>query len=203
LCLVRVPKGMLGADASSLFGSLVVAKVWETVSHRARLPEARRADCALYIDECHNFLNLPHGLADLLAEARAYRLSVTLAHQNLTQLPRDLREAVSANARSKIYFAVSPEDSRDLERHVTPGLSAHDLAHLGGFQAAARLIASSAETPAFTLRTQPLPPPIPGRARLIRTTSRNTYGRPAAARDRSAPPKGDPRIPKRERNTRA
>jgi Helicase HerA, central domain/TraM recognition site of TraD and TraG len=204
LCLVRVPKGMLGADASCLFGSLVVAKVWESVSHRARLPEARRADCALYIDECHNFLNLPHGLADLLAEARAYRLSVTLAHQNLTQLPRDLREAISANARSKLYFTVSPEDSRDLERHVAPGLSAHDLAHLGGFQAAARLIASSTETPAFTLRTQPLPPPVPGRAQLIRTASRDTYGRHAAAPGRAAAlPAGDPRIPNATRSNPA
>lgn len=194
LLLVRAPKGMLGADASAVFGSLILAKVWETVTHRARHGQAARADAALYVDECHNFLTLPHGLADLLAEARAYRLSVILAHQDLAQLPRELREAISANARNKVYFAVSPEDARSLERHVAPNLSEHDLAHLGAFQAGARLIVDSAETPAFTLRTQPLPPPVPGRAAFIRRVSRETYGH-HPQHNRPVPPPDDPRIP--------
>lgn len=192
LLLVRASKGVLGADASSVLGSLVLAKVWETVTSRARHGQAARADAALYVDECHNFLTLPHGLSDLLAEARAYRLSVVLAHQDLAQLPRELREAISANARNKIYFAVSPEDAHHLARHVAPNLSEHDLAHLGGFQASARLIVDAAETPAFTLRTAPLPPPVPGRAELIRRTARDTHGhRP----DSSGPvlPTDDPR----------
>lgn len=192
LLLVRAAKGVLGADASSVFGSLVLAKVWETVTSRARDGQAARADAALYVDECHNFLTLPHGLSDLLAEARAYRLSVVLAHQDLAQLPRELREAISANARNKIIFAVSPEDARNLQRHVAPNLSDHDLAHLGGFQAGARLIVDSAETPAFTLRTEPLPPGLPGRADLIRRTSRGTYGR-RPDRDGRVPPVDDPR----------
>jgi hypothetical protein len=176
-----------------VFGSLVLAKVWETVSSRARHGQTARADAALYVDECHNFLTLPHGLSDLLAEARAYRLSVTLAHQDLAQLPRELREAISANARNKIYFSVSPEDARNLERHVAPNLSEHDLAHLGGFQAAARLIVDSAEAPAFTLHTQPLPPPIRGRARLIRRVARDTYAhRPT--QDGGRLPINDPRV---------
>jgi hypothetical protein len=175
LLLVRAPKGMLGADASAVFGSLIVAKVWEVVSSRVRRGQTSRADSSLYVDECHNFLTLPHGLADLLAEARAYRLSVVLAHQDLAQLPRELREAISANARNKVYFAVSPEDAHVLHRHLAPNLTEHDLAHLGGFQAAARLIVDSAETPAFTLRTQQLPPPVPGRAAQIRRTARRLH----------------------------
>ena len=193
LLLVRAPKGMLGADASSVFGSLILAKVWETVTHRARHGQTARSDTALYVDECHNFLTLPHGLSDLLAEARAYRLSVILAHQDLAQLPRDLREAISANARNKVYFAVSPEDAHTLERHVTPNLSSHDLSHLGAFQAGARLIVDSAETPAFTLHTQPLPPPVPGRAAFIRQISRETYGH-HVKRSATALPTDDPRL---------
>jgi hypothetical protein len=196
LLLIRAPKGMLGADASATFGSLMLAKVWETVTSRARHGQTARADSSLYVDECHNFLTLPHGLADLLAEARAYRLSVTLAHQDLAQLPRELREAISANARSKVFFAISPEDARALERHVAPNLSQHDLTHLDAFQAGARLIVDAAETPAFTLRTQPLPPAIRGRAALIRRTAATTYGtRPQRhpRRARTADPRVDPR----------
>jgi hypothetical protein len=113
----------------------------------------------------------------MLAEARGYHLSLVLAHQHLAQLSRDLRDAVSANARNKLWFAVSPEDARVLERHVTPELSAHDLAHLDAYQAAARLVAGGAEQPACTLRSRPAPQPTPGRADAIRAASRHRYGR--------------------------
>ncbi len=144
------------------------------------------------MDECQNFLTLPYPLEDMLAEARAYRLSMVLAHQHLAQLPRDLREGISANARSKVFFNASPEDARDLERHTAPTLTAHDLSHLGAFQAAARLVVDSEETPAFTLRTRPLPPPIPGRAHALRRSARAAYGaKPAARHGRPNRPGGD------------
>jgi hypothetical protein len=199
LCLVRIPKGILGEQTTQLIGSLVVAKAWQAASHRARLPQGSRIDCGLYLDEGQNFLTLPYPFEDMLAEARGYRLSLTFAHQNLAQLPRDLREGISANARSKIIFNASPEDARDLERHTSPLLSAHDLSHLGAYQAAARLVASGEEKPAFTLRTAPLPAVIPGREALIRAAARAAFGRSPAQPGESAttdpgPAQGDPRF---------
>jgi hypothetical protein len=176
LCLARLPKGILGEETAQLVGSFIVARTWQAAARRARLPQADRPDAGLYIDEAQNFLNLPYPLEDILAEARAYRLAVTMAHQNLAQLPPDLRQGISANARSQVIFSVSPEDARDLERHTLPALTAHDLSHLGAYQAAARLVAGNAETPAFTFRTQPLPPPVPGRARLIRQAASAAHG---------------------------
>lgn len=178
VCLVRLPKGVLGEETARLLGSFVVARAWQAAAARARTGRPRR-DAGLYLDEAHNFLNLPYPVEDMLAEARGYRLSLTLAHQNLAQLPRDLREGISANARNKIFFNASPEDARDLQRHTAPRLVEHDLSHLAAFQAAARLVAGSAETPAFTLRTRPLPPPIPGReSHLRRATAGDAAGRP-------------------------
>ena len=97
LCLARLPKGILGEETAQLVGSFIVARTWQAASRRARIPETARPDAGLYIDEAQNFLNLPYPLEDMLAEARAYRLSVTMAHQNLAQLPAgpaagDLRE---------------------------------------------------------------------------------------------------------------
>jgi hypothetical protein len=177
LCLVRVPKGILGDDTARLLGSFVVAKVWQTATHRARLGQPARVDASLYVDECQNFLNLPRSFDEMLAEARGYRLSMTLAHQHLGQLPKELREAVSANARTKVWFSMSPEDAHALERHVTPNLTEHDLAHLGAFTAAARLVVDGEETPAFTLTTRPAPPAVPGRADQVRAASRAAHGR--------------------------
>jgi hypothetical protein len=194
LCLVRVPKGVLGEETSRLLGSFVLARAWQTATHRARAGQADRKDAALYIDECQNFLTLPHGLEDMLAEARAYRISLVLVHQNLAQLSRELREAISANARSKIMFTVSPEDAAGLQRHVAPNLSGHDLAHLGAYQAAARLVVAGAEAPAFTLRTRPLPPPVPGRAEHIRAAARAAHGaRPGNTRKTRTSRPADPR----------
>jgi hypothetical protein len=169
ICLVRIPKGSLGDDTTRLIGSLLVARVWQATTGRARLPQHERRDASLVIDECHNFLNLPYPIEDMLAEARGFHLSITLAHQHLGQLTRDLREGISTNARSKIFFTAGPEDARDLARHTLPRLTDHDLSHLDAFHAAARLVLHGAHTPAFTLGTQPLPPPVPGRARHLRT----------------------------------
>ena len=153
-------------------------------------------DAGLYIDECQNFLNLPYPLEDMLAEARAYRLAVTMAHQNLAQLPPDLRQGISANARSQVIFSVSPEDARDLEHHTAPVLGAHDLSHLDAYQAAARLVANSAETPAFTLQDPAAPAagPGPGTARAQggpRRPQRRPPARPAPPR-RPGPPEPTP-----------
>src|SRR6266542_759008 len=143
-------------------------------------------------------LHLPYPYEELLAEARGYRLALTLAHHNLAQLPRELREAVSANARTKVYFTVSPEDAHVLERHVAPELTAHDLSHLGGFQAAVRLVVGGVEVPACTLvprrlldqtppsRRRPRPLPLTSRRRAASRTLPATLGRTSGDRVQAA-----------------
>ena len=177
VCLVRVPKGILGDETARLLGSFVVAKVWQTATHRARLGQAARVDASLVVDECQNFLNLPRSFDEMLAEARGYRLSMVLAHQHLGQLPKELRETVSSNARTKVWFSMSPEDAHTLSRHVAPEVSEHDLAHLGAYTAAARLVVDGEETPAFTLRTRPAPPAVAGRAQAVRDANRAAHHR--------------------------
>jgi len=177
LLLVRVPKGTLGEDTSRLLGSFVVARVWQAALARAGRPEAARTDCALYVDEVHNYLNLPTPLDEMLAEARGYHLSLCLAHQHLAQLPKEMREAIAANARSKLYFQLSPQDAQALGREVEPELAAHDLAHLPRHAAAVRLCRAGETGPAFTLTTQPLPPGDPERARSVRADARRRNGR--------------------------
>lgn len=184
LILARLPKGVLGEDAASLCGSLLLAHAWQAITRRARLAEVDRPDAAVYIDEAHNFLNLPGSISDILAEARAYRVSLVLAHQHLSQLPKDLREAVSADARNKIVFTVSPEDAANLAHHFAPLLTPHDLSHLASFQAAGRVVSGNTVSPAFTFRTRPLPEVIPGRAEAVRAASHERF---AARPDRLMP----------------
>ena len=120
---------------------------------RASRAEADRPDTALYVDEMHNYLVLPRSFEDLLAEARGYRLSLVLAHQHMGQLPRDMRDALGANARTKIVFTCSPEDAFNLARHYAPELGEQDLSHLSTFQAACRPCVGGGQGAAFTFRT--------------------------------------------------
>ncbi|ANY05740.1 type IV secretory system conjugative DNA transfer family protein [Pseudonocardia sp. HH130630-07] len=158
LLLVRLPKAALGEDTVRLVGSLLVAQVWAAALARAGQPEHTRLDAAFYIDECHNFLNLPYRLEDMLAESRGFRLSLILAHQHLGQVTPPLRDALLANARNAALFGLSPADAAVLARRTLPELSAHDLSRLDGFHAAATLLNAGAPTRAFTFRTRPLPP---------------------------------------------
>ncbi|MFD8493890.1 helicase HerA domain-containing protein [Amycolatopsis sp. NPDC059657] len=189
ICLVRIPKGSLGEETTRLVGSLVVARTWQATTARARVPQRLRPDASMVVDECHNFLNLPYPLEDMLAEARGFRVAMTLAHQHLGQLPKELKEGISTNARSKVFFNASPEDARELSRHTAPRLSEHDLAHLGVYDVAARLVVNGAETEPFTMATTPLRDPVPGRAREIRAAirARRTAAAPRAASERVAP----------------
>jgi energy-coupling factor transporter ATP-binding protein EcfA2 len=200
ICLVRVPKGLLGDDTARLLGSFVVARVWQAATARARTGQPLRAPASLYVDECQNFLTLPYRFEELLPEARGYGLALVLAHQHLGQLPRELHDALSANARTKVYFSCSPEDARLLERHVHPQLGAYDLAHLGAYQAAVRLLAAGSELPVCTIRSRPPPSIIPGRADQARAAARARYGRTSQQRRteslrREYAGGADPRLP--------
>ncbi|WP_307867964.1 helicase HerA domain-containing protein [Micromonospora sp. C95] len=196
--LVRIPKGTLGEDTSRLLGSLILAKVWQAATARASIPVDRRRDAQIVLDECQNFLTLASSLDTMLAEARKYRLSMVLAHQDLAQFPRDLLAAVSANARNKVYFTVSPEDARVLARHTMPELAEHDLSHLDAYTAVARLVVAGRQTPAFTMRTRP-PRPIVGEATAIR----HTVARAVPEQDTSAVDDLVQRLTTREREERA
>ena len=167
ILLVRIPKGQLGEDTSRLLGSLILARVWQAATARAAIPIDARRDAAIFLDEAQNFLTLASSLDTMLAEARKYRLSMVLAHQDLAQFPRDLLAAVSTNARNKVYFTCGPEDARVLARHTLPELDEHDLSHLDAYTTASRLVVGGRQTPAFTMHTRPARPVV-GEATAIR-----------------------------------
>jgi hypothetical protein len=181
ILIARLPKGQLGEDTARLMGSFVLASVWQAATARTRLPENRRRDASVYIDEAHNILNLAGSVTDMLAEARGYRLSLILAHQDLAQFPRETVLALSANARNKVYFTCSPEDAHQLARHTLPELDEHDVANLDAYTAAARLVIDARATRAFTLTTRPPKPPL-GHTDALR----------AAVAERTPPPPPPP-----------
>ncbi|MEU8076006.1 type IV secretion system DNA-binding domain-containing protein [Catellatospora citrea] len=186
LLLVRLPKGVLGDETCRVLGSIILAKTWQAATARSKLPEHQRRPAMLYVDEAQNFLNLPSPVGDMLAEARGYRLGMLLAHQNLAQLPKDVAEAVSANARNKLYFNVDPGDAQLLAKHVAPEVDEHDLAKLDAHTAVGRIVINHKELPAFTFTTLPPAPAATSTADLRRRLAQAHPQQPQSAAERKA-----------------
>ncbi|MET8263117.1 type IV secretory system conjugative DNA transfer family protein [Micromonospora arida] len=184
IMLARLPKGVIGEDGTRLVGSLLLAGLWQATTARARIPEDDRPDAMIVLDECHNFLHLPIGIDDALAEARGLHTSFVLAHQYLGQLSGDMAEAIDANARNKVYFALAPRDAIDQARHLRPYLDDGDLIRLGGYEVVLRPVAGGRVVPPVTADTEPPPPAIQGRAGELRHAARDHTGLPVQQRRR-------------------
>jgi hypothetical protein len=180
ILLVYLPKGLIGADTATLLGCLILTALWQAATERARLPLARRHPFGLYVDEVQDFADAPIPWDEMFAQGRKYGLSLTVAHQNLAQLPKELREVVLANARSKLVFALSASDAKVMERLFAPALSAADLQALDAYSIAAQVALDDGSTARpVTLLTPPPPAPL-GSREQVRHASRLHYARPRA-----------------------
>ena len=192
--LVSLAKGLLGPEAASLIGSLVVAQLWQAVQARAGMLAADRRPAFVYADEFQEYTALPTDMSDFLAQSRGFSVGVVFAHQHLGQLPPQLRAAVLANARSRIVFQAAADDAGVLARQLGGGINPGDLQDLGAFEVYAGLYAAGRVRSPISARTYPMSEPLGTRQR-VRETSRSRYGRDRAAveaeilgRQQQAPP---------------
>lgn len=173
--LVSLASGLLGEEAANLLGALVVAEIWHATKARAGLPSTERQPVMAYLDEWQNLLHLPTPMASVLAEARGLGLGLTLAHQSLSQLSTEIRDAIMTNARSRVCFQLPSSDGRLVARELGGLLSADNLGGLGAYEVVVAAFAAGATQPAATASTRPLPP-VSSNGALIRTASRSRFG---------------------------
>ena len=134
ILLINLSVGLLGEDAASLLGGLVSARLWAAVQRRAVLPRVDRHPFFCTLDEFQTLVTIPTPLADVLALARGYGFGMTLLHQNLAQLPLDIRQAALANCRTKVVFACGATDATALAKEFAPWIDATGLVGLGAFE---------------------------------------------------------------------
>jgi hypothetical protein len=179
ILLAYLPKGLIGSETATLLGCLLLTSLWQAAAERARLPKARRHPFGLYVDEVQDFADAPIPWDELFAQGRKYGLALSVAHQNLQQLPKELREVVLANARSKAVFALSAADAKVMERLFAPALTAADLQVLDAYAIAALISLDGGTARPVTLSTPPPPSPL-GSREQVRQASRRHYARPRA-----------------------
>lgn len=136
--VANLAKGRLGAEKANLLGSLLVTQFQLAAMSRADIAEEERSDFHLVIDEFHNFTT--QSFATILAEARKYRLGLTLSHQYLDQLVLPLRQAVLGNVGTLVAFRVGYSDAAVLEREFGGTFLASQFADLNRFEVILRLL---------------------------------------------------------------
>ena len=119
IILVNTAKDVLKEDGSRLFGRFFMAMLVQATLERSIVPEARRTPTFVYVDEAHEYFD--DRIETVLNQARKYKVSLTLAHQNLDQLSQRLRAALLTNTSIKCVGGVSAKDARALadELHTT------------------------------------------------------------------------------------
>lgn len=128
ILIANLSKGRIGEDAANLLGSLLVTKLQFAAMARANIPEVERSDVFLYVDEFHNFVT--HSFADILAEARKYRLGLVLSHQFSEQVHEHIRAAILGNCGTMVFFRIGPDDAKLFAKEVEPHYSWLDLVNL-------------------------------------------------------------------------
>lgn len=174
--LVNLSKGKTGEVNSELLGLIIVSKIQMAAMARADMPEEERKDFYLYVDEFQNFAT--DSFASILAEARKYRLNLIVAHQYVTQLEENIRDAVFGNVGSFFTFRIGVEDAEIISKEFDPVFSETDVINIERFHTYLRLMTNSQKSNPFTMATYP---PYEGGseeiAQAVKQLSRLKYGR--------------------------
>lgn len=160
--IANLSKGRVGEDNTALLGAMLITKMQLAAMSRVDTPEKERKDFFLYIDEFQNFFT--ESFANILSEARKYRLSMTLAHQYIGQLVNQgntvVRDAIFGNVGTIITFRVGAEDAEFLEKEFTPELTADNLVSIGKHSVYIKLMIDGLVSRPFSASTLP-PYPTP------------------------------------------
>ncbi len=182
IMIFNLSKGRIGEDNSALLGSMIITKLQLAAMSRVDIPnEADRKDFFLYVDEFQNFAT--DSFANILSEARKYRLSLVLAHQYIGQLVHDMntkvRDAVFGNVGTMLTFRVGAEDAEFLEKEFEPDFMATDIVNLPKANFYLKLMIDGVSSRPFSARgIAPVQRPAVNYVQEIIEHSRKAYGTP-------------------------
>jgi len=161
ILIINLSKGKIWEMNSQLLGMIIVSKIYTAAMWRARMEEKDRKDFYLYVDEFQNFVSWT--FADILSEARKYRLCLIMAHQYIAQLdpPKwlgdswwgksDVKAAVFGNVGTMQSFKVWAPDAEFLEKEYAPVLSGQDIVGIANYKAYIKLNIDNATTRVFSM----------------------------------------------------
>ncbi|HXK38358.1 MAG TPA: type IV secretion system DNA-binding domain-containing protein [Candidatus Paceibacterota bacterium] len=178
--IVNLSKGRIGEGNAALLGAMLITKMYLAAMSRAEVTPGELKELPpfyLYVDEFQSFAN--ESFADILSEARKYKLCLTIAHQYIDQMTDEVRSAVFGNVGTMITFRVGSTDAEVLEKEFAPVFVVDDFVSLGFAQIYLKLMIRGASSAPFSARTEDRPP-MPEHTYLAEVidASRKQFGRP-------------------------
>ncbi len=128
ILLINLAKGRIGEENSSFLGLLLVPRILMAAMSRQDLPMDQRKDFYLYVDEFQNFAT--QDFAQILSEARKYRLNLVVANQFIGQIDEEVKQAVFGNVGTMIAFRVGVSDANFIQHEFTPIFNEPDLVNV-------------------------------------------------------------------------
>jgi len=178
ILIVNLSKGKMGEENSNFLGLVLVPRILVAAMSRQDTPEEQRKDFYLYVDEFQNFAT--ETFADILSEARKFRLNLIVANQFVGQVEEEVKNAVFGNVGTLLAFRVGVTDASYLQHEFAPTFSEGDLVNVERFHAYIKTIVNNEPQPSFSLDTTrdlSQDPKNPKVAQMIRQLSRLRYGR--------------------------
>lgn len=175
ILLVNLSKGRLGDVNANLLGLVIVGKFMMTALARTEYLHTNPPNFYLYIDEFQNISTTT--IATILAEARKFRLSMTMAHQFIGQLTKEIKEAVFGNVGSMAVFRVGPDDAEYISKQYHPVFDAVDFLKLDNYNAYMRLLSEGRPVTPFSMETIAFRPGDYANIDALKHLSYQRYGR--------------------------
>jgi len=149
ILIINLAKGKIGEENSNFLGLVLVPKILTAAMSRADVPEEKRRDFHLYVDEFQNFAT--PDFAQILSEARKYRLNLTVANQFIGQVEEEIKNAVFGNIGTILAFRVGVTDANYLQREFQPTFQEDDLLNIERFHVYVKTIVQNEPVPAFSM----------------------------------------------------
>jgi len=182
ILIMNLSKGLIGESNANLLGSMLTTRIYLAAMSRADLPPEKMREMPnfyFYVDEFQSFANAT--FANILSEARKYHLNLTIAHQYITQMEEEVRDAVFGNVGTIISFRVGPLDAELLETIFTPQFLATDIVNLSFAQVYLTLMIDGIGSQPFSATTlPPIAPPSISYKEMAIAASRNVFTKPRA-----------------------
>lgn len=151
ILLVNLSKGKIGEENASFLGLVLVPKILVAAMSRQDVPQDQRKDFFLYVDEFQNFAT--PDFAQILSEARKYRLNLIVANQFIGQMEEEVKNAIFGNVGTICSFRVGVTDANYLQHEFQPTFSESDLINVDRFNAYMKTIVGGEPVPPFSLDT--------------------------------------------------
>lgn len=183
ILIMNLSKGLVGESNANLLGSMLTTRIYLAAMSRADMGPAQMQSAPnfyFYVDEFQSFANAT--FANILSEARKYKLNLTIAHQYIEQMEEEVRNAVFGNVGTIISFRVGPFDAEVLETIFTPKFLAPDIVNLGFAQIYLTLMIDGIGSQPFSATTlPPIKPAVISYKDVIIHRSREQFSHPREA----------------------